>query len=85
MSKLKPGDLVVGSEKNKRGYIPLRKVDEDPGSRTTSILRVPNSTPLLISDYFNKDHPGLFVKWYIIHDNRTWWVYEEEIKKIEQT
>ena len=85
MSKLKPGDLVVGSEKNKIGYIPLRYNEHGIDTKTVRVNRVPNSTPLLITDYFNKDHPGLFNKWYVIHENRIWWVFEEEIKKIEQT
>ncbi len=82
MSKLKPGDLVVGSEKNTRGYIPLRRIEYEIDTKTVRINRVPNSTPLLIIDYFNKDHPGLFNKWYVIHNNQTWWVFEEDIKKI---
>jgi hypothetical protein len=83
MSKLKPGDLVVGSEKNTRGHIPLRRNEYEIDAKTVRINRVPNSTPLLIIDYFNKDHPGLFNKWYVIHNNQTWWVFEEDIKKIE--
>lgn len=83
MSKLKPGDLVVGSEKNKMGYIPLRHNEYGIDTKTVRVNRVPNSTSLLITDYFNKDHPGLFNKWYVIHENRIWWVFEEEIKKIE--
>lgn len=80
--RLKPGDIVTGNGEKNKGYIPLRKTNEDV-NRTTSILRVPISTPLVIVDYFDKMHPGLFVKWYVMHEGRVWWVYDNEVATIE--
>lgn len=68
-------------EKNKE-YVPLRQTHEDV-NRTTSILRIPIGTPLIITDYFDKLYPGLFVKWYVMHEGRVWWVYDKELSPLE--
>jgi len=80
--RFKPGDIVSGSVEKNKTYIPLRQTHEDV-NRTTSILRVSIKTPLIITDYFDKQHPGLFVKWYVMHEGRVWWLYDNEISPIE--
>lgn len=85
--RFKPGDLVKVSKTgfdnttNDKKYSLLRSSNLDGDeNRVTTTVRVPRGEPVFIVDYFNKENPGLYVKWYVMYQEEIWWVYDDELE-----
>ncbi len=79
--RFKPGDIVRLGGKRSKGYIPLYHSNEDTINVTT-VMRVPVGETVLITDYFNKEHPGLHIKWYVMYKERLRWVYDDDLETV---
>jgi hypothetical protein len=83
--RFKPGDIAKMRRFNiddiNSNYVLLRSTHlDDNECRVTTSLKVPRGAPVFIVDYFNKENPGLHVKWYVMYQEKIWWVYESELE-----
>jgi hypothetical protein len=82
--RFEPGVLVRVCGKRNKTFTPLHRTHDD-ANHTTTVVRAPVGEQLLITDYFNKEHPGLYAKWYVMYKEKIWWVYDDELEKNEKS